>query len=820
MRRESWVYFFYVLLVFFVFRQYVFGNKVLFPANLLASFYTPWNSVTFPGWEHGIPNKPLGHDNIRYFYPVKHLVSRFLKELRLPLWNPYNFAGTPILADGQSAVFYPLTFLYRILPLPDAFSVMVMIVPFVCLSAMFALLRHFKLSVISSLFGSLAFAFSGFFSVQMEENPAISHTALWLPLLVLFLDNWLTKTNLRSLMLFTILTAVMIVAGFLQIAIYELIFLTAYVLWKISTMPQRTKDRKHRLLVFFVSLATAIFLAAPYLLPTWEAYRYSPRELAQAPEVIAGYLVSWSHIVTLFVPDWLGNPGTYNYFDAGSYYDKVLTLGVVSFVFALVSLFKKKTSFEYFLWTTFLVTLFFGISSPVTQWLYGLKIPIFSSMLPSRIFYLSAFSLSILAAFGFEHTWKNIQSTQILAVWKKIVAVSVGFSCIIFFFLILYMAELTYGATVYGPVLTQLRAFFVSNPKMSPALFTIAVRNTGASLVSLSLVLGFILFARKYRRNSRFMAIFTVCLLLLTSLHYFKKSLYVSERSFMYPRHPLIGNLQQKAGLARIGYATDESRIRANINSLYGLFSPEGLNPVFSFPYGQLLQAAQGDGRATAVVPRIEALFDLSIARYQPEKKHRITAIANLLGIRYIVERKKGNDTLPIGSLFGRLVWEDDVWYLWENTTAFPRAWFVPNAFVEKDPQKRMDLLFSPEFNPDETVILEEIPKEWIANPSREKSGQISITTYAQDRIELLATTEEPGFVFLSDAFFPGWKSKRDGNDVLLYRANYAFRAVYVPPGSHTVEFLYEPITLRYGLIGSLVGFLLLPILWLVAWHT
>jgi hypothetical protein len=33
-----------------------------------------------------------------------------------------------------------------------------------------------------------------------------------------------------------------------------------------------------------------------------------------------------------------------------------------------------------------------------------------------------------------------------------------------------------------------------------------------------------------------------------------------------------------------------------------------------------------------------------------------------------------------------------------------------------------------------------------------------------------------------------------------VYLANFLFRAVYVPPGSHTVDFVFEPLSLRLGL--------------------
>jgi uncharacterized membrane protein YfhO len=43
-----------------------------------------------------------------------------------------------------------------------------------------------------------------------------------------------------------------------------------------------------------------------------------------------------------------------------------------------------------------------------------------------------------------------------------------------------------------------------------------------------------------------------------------------------------------------------------------------------------------------------------------------------------------------------------------------------------------------------------------------------------------------------------------DGQETPIYRANYLFRAVYVPAGQHSVDFVYRPRAFRLGLLISL----------------
>ena len=65
----------------------------------------------------------------------------------------------------------------------------------------------------------------------------------------------------------------------------------------------------------------------------------------------------------------------------------------------------------------------------------------------------------------------------------------------------------------------------------------------------------------------------------------------------------------------------------------------------------------------------------------------------------------------------------------------------------------------------------------------------------------------------MSDVFYPGWTATIDDQPTTLYPANFAFRAVLVPPGEHRVTITFEPITWRLGLaitaltLVGLIGF-------------
>ena len=60
------------------------------------------------------------------------------------------------------------------------------------------------------------------------------------------------------------------------------------------------------------------------------------------------------------------------------------------------------------------------------------------------------------------------------------------------------------------------------------------------------------------------------------------------------------------------------------------------------------------------------------------------------------------------------------------------------------------------------------------------------------------------GYLVLSDPFYPGWRAELDGSPAEILRANYAFRAVAVPAGSHTVTMTFRPASWIAGLAISL----------------
>src|SRR5205823_498686 len=80
----------------------LFGGQVLLPGEMLRGF-APFGSDANAPWSI------LQWDALAQYFSWRTLAARQIHAGIIPLWNPHQFSGAPLLANGQSAIFYPLS---------------------------------------------------------------------------------------------------------------------------------------------------------------------------------------------------------------------------------------------------------------------------------------------------------------------------------------------------------------------------------------------------------------------------------------------------------------------------------------------------------------------------------------------------------------------------------------------------------------------------------------------------------------------------------------------------------------------------------------
>ena len=200
------------------------------------------------------------------------------------------------------------------------------------------------------------------------------------------------------------------------------------------------------------------------------------------------------------------------------------------------------------------------------------------------------------------------------------------------------------------------------------------------------------------------------------------------------------------------------------------------------------------------------------VARYWAGTGGRSTRLYDLLGVRYVLGSKQV--TLDWDKFSLAFDGDPDV-DVYRNETALPRAFVVHRAIVAADHEDAWTRIQQADFDPATAVVLEG------GRPldlQQDVQAGVEVVRYEPNALEIEVDSESEGYLFLSDPFYPGWQAEVDGEPATILRANYAFRAVAVPAGSHRVTMAFRPGSWYAGLgiTAFTVAILLLLGVWAV----
>ena len=522
-----------VLVAAVFFYKFVLFGQLPFPGDLLIAEYKPWRSYSFLGYNPGsYPNKAQYPDVLRQLYPFKTETIEQLKSGHLPLWNPHNFSGSPLLANFQASALYPLSLLYFLFSQPLAWSILVFLQP--VLSSLFTYwyCRSIKLSPLAWTLASVSFAYGSFMTVWLEYN-TIGHVILWLPLVLLAIEKRWTLVLVLSL-------ALPFFAGHPQIAAGVYLFTLIYY-W----------IRRGRVTMV---LLLPIGVAAVQIIPGMELMVNSARNSLSYDFFVDKVLIQPWQLIMLVLPDFFGNPATRTYWPTDTYIGKVLSIGLVPLLFLLATA-RAKGSLKGIFIVTAVSVLLLATNNPITVFLY--QLPQLRSSSPTLFIFLFQFSLAILCGIGLDqfikepHTIKKLTKRSLLV----IILLGLGF---------LSTRTVGYGtrSVIYATLLSLATL----------ALFFIGIT----------------------RRKHMLLVIALVLLVQIADLFYaFHKFNPFVPASLVYPPTDVTNFLTEKAGVDRIwGYGT--AAIEANFATQLGLYSPDGYDPLYPKWYGEYLTTSKG----------------------------------------------------------------------------------------------------------------------------------------------------------------------------------------------------------------------------------
>ncbi len=770
------------LLAVFFCKPILQGRKLL-PADIA------FNDAVYSGHvpaEHAVLHNILLYDQAYQFYPWRVFVSQAVRQRYLPFWNPYVYCGVPLLSEDQPAVFYPLNILSYALPPADATLFTAVARLFIAGLATYWFVRAIGGNRFGSLVSAVTFAFSGFMIVFLGHPH--TNVAAWLPAFFLSVEWLVRKPDARNVAWVALAVACQLTGGHTETALYTLSAGGVYFLFRSISeawQPRGWKLTARSWLLFGLAVALGFALAAVHVVPFWEWLQRSAEFRLRAGEQ---NLRSWrlgpkywlAGLVPTLLPNAFGNPtwpGEYkSLLPAWNFVEQTVYVGVIGLALAATSIvMRRRDRWVRFFAVLAVVTLAAALRIPVFDWINHL--PWFDIASVGRLRLIYTFSVSILAGLGGQTLFSRNQGDRSLRVLCRLLAGMVLVGVPVLWGVYRFVLGLAYQALKlpYGLA--------------TPAVVLQAYRGSNVALYyPLLVALAGCVLCRRWALPSRIMQV-SLLLLLVVDLFAFGIDYHSTIRQEnIYPDTPALQQLKNDRSLFRIvGTHVD---FMPNTSILHGLYDIRGLD----FPVHRYLELCEAMGGEDWLGYGI-----LFTANLQPR-------LLDLLNVKYVLSSS------PLGpeALNGmRVALVDQGITVYENLDCLPRAFVVQRVRVEEDQAAALQSLLDPAFDPGAEIVIEKAPPPgFVPSLQATTPATAEVASYEPNRVLVTAETPVPGFLFLSDAYYPDWKAFVDGVEAEIYQADYAFRAVYLEPGKHRVEFVYEPASFRLAVVVTLTALL------------
>ncbi len=751
----------FIVAIWFVFSSPFFLKELVpYPSLFQSNFFSPWSAYSV--YEGPVRNNAMP-DIITQIYPWREFTINSLKNGEIPLWNPYNFSGTPHLANFQSAPFFPFNILF-FLPLEFIFSwsILVLLQPLFAGVGMYVFIRSLKLSRIGAVMAAISFMFCGFLTTWMGYA-TLGYAILFLPFALWGVYNYIESKKVYYGVIIALLILLSVFAGHFQTSVYFLGTLLGYIIFE----SLRHKDKK-ALIYLLCCFAFGVLLTLPQVLPSLEFYANSVREgIVRQIEVIP-----FMYIPTLVAPDFFGNPVTRNdwfgHYAEWSGYAGVIPLLLASF--ASMSLFRRDKRVLFFIILA-TISLLLAFQTPINNLIFVLKVPLFSTSAASRIIVLFSFSVAVLSAFGIDFLIKRARYLSL----KRI---------LLFLSICLLLLIALWSVPFFKLLPDSEKNLIAQSNLVLPTLIIIAfsVLISGLYIVRKKRVLVYVVST---------VILLGVC---VDMMRFSMKWMPFEPDEFVFKDVGVTQFYEQSQTVGRyLGEFSAENSVYYKLQTL------GGYDPLYSARYGEFVKYVELGQKESG---------SRSIVRFPYNSKYVDKAI-NYLGVEYIPQ-KKSDDRMPWAFPIQNypvdrfsVVYEDNAYRIFRNNQSYPRVFVVDRFIIENDDEKMLNMMFRDDIDLRNTAILEKDPG--IRN-NASPAANVKIVDYKNNSIDVRVDSQSNALLVLTDSYYPGWKAYIDDSEVEILRTNYAFRGIIVPEGRSTVRLVYEPDTFLYGIYGVIVG--------------
>jgi hypothetical protein len=749
----------------------------------------------------------FGTDTIEAGVMFRSFYSSFVKQYHaVPQWDPYLFGGLPFVDAMHGDTFYPLAALQFVLPIQRALGWKLVLTVFLAGVFAYLCMRAFKFSRLVSILSSIAYMFSANLVswVYGGQDGRMYVTSL-LPLLFFFLQKALDTRKWIYYMGLGLSIGLLLLANHPQLAYYAMWAVGLYFLFFLASgyWGDRERAASHKIkplikpvVLFVAAVIIGLGLSLVQLLPPYiYVNKFSPRaEGGKGYE----YAISWSahpeELASQVVPEFSGlntqEENTYwgrNPFKQNSDYGGVIPLVFAIFAFFFVRDRKK----WFFLGLSILAVIYsLGGHTPIYRLFYYLVPQVKSFRAPGLILFLLIFSLVFLSAMFMERLLKGIKDPAEQKKLSKVLLIAVAvFFGLAFLFSVAGDALLSVWTGMLYPGIAsgKVRVMDQNLPNVARGFWLAAL------LVGLACAAVHLLARGKIKP-----VVFAFWIGILVIFDLWRVD-FKFIRNFDYQSY-----FREGSAIEFLQRDKEEFRVL----SLPGTFQGQDIPAFFDV---QQVFGYHGN-QLKAYDDFTERTYRES-ARTQEEYGQRYSQFLfgikpDLLNVKYV---------LSAGSLNHpkfEQVFQGEGVFVSRNQSCLPRARIVSDYEVMTDRQAILSRIVDPDFDYRHTIILEEN----LTEPPRATDGLevVGSASVQEDNINtqvVKAELTQPGFLVMSENYYPSWKAYVDGKEAKIYRANYLFRAVYLDPGVHQVKFVFDSAAYRIGKASTLLTCALLLVM-------
>ncbi len=713
-------------------------------------------------------------DTDRLYAPVRTLVVEELRAGRLPLWNPYEGTGKPLFAEGVHSVLHPISLMGAVLA-PTSMDFLILAYLMAAALGAFVFAWTLGASPPASAGAGLAFALSGF-SASMTGNLVFLAGLSTLPWLVAAATA--AGAGARWSQVATALaTACALLSGDAQAAIVGL---------GLGTLLAADRGGLSGAARALAGMTVGVLLAGVQIAATGALLPLTSRNVDLPYEQKIKWALAPGRLLEWVVPGLFRGPlaevpraassATMDPVFANSVY-----LGVPLLVAAALGA-RRGRRIGFLLGGASVVLLWLALGQHLGARQLLDSVPVWSRFRYTEKFMapfgLCACALGALGvdAFGAE---------RLTSTWRRALAGAV------------FAGGAVLLALLLAPVSTRALASRLGGDAGPFYRSTLA-----AGLPHLLAGLGALIAANRLRREpARAVALaLLVALAPATAIYY---GAHLGSRDMRHLSTPLRPAAYPPA--PRIVHADDRFVLKDNLNDLVeaitlteSLFLGPPVNVAYRIdtiePYGAL-----EPGRITRLIRSLGPDWTRAFRRFGV---NHVFLQTRPPPDAYALRAVEGGDVLQRDERLGF-----ELWVVPHRPWAFFARRAVAAAGADEAHGATLHLIARDD---GDTVVVEapEPPKVAPGRVLRIERGTVSV------RIE--AESADPALLVIQDARWPGWRASIDAQPAEILATDYVVRAVRWPPGRHRLEMTYEPPEIRFGLLLTGLGAVLVVVLALV----